>query len=147
MFCLLHYKLYNKGHPLFLLQLQVLWVIRYLPETMTFAVSEICMQRAGAGRASVFSAAWKSTAPLFFAALPFKLINDASQFVGPVFLNLLLASITRSDPPRRSYGYAILMFIGLQLGCMCEAQYWQRSMRAGFRLRASLVAATYRCVP
>lgn len=61
-------------------------------------------------------------------------------------LNILLASISRGDPPARSYIYATVMFIGLVFGSLFEAQYWQRSMRAGFRLRAALVAAIYQCV-
>lgn len=103
--------------------------------------------RRPAGQPSLSAAAWKTTASLFITALPFKLMNDASQFVGPVFLNLLLSSITRNDPPARSYLYAIGMFAGLILGCVCEGQYWQRSMRAGFRLRAAVVAAVYRRAP
>ena len=98
-----------------------------------------------AGKPSLSAAAWKTTASLFITALPFKLANDASQFVGPVFLNLLLSSISRNDPPRKSYMYAVGMFGGLIVGCICEGQYWQRSMRAGFRLRAAVVAAVYRC--
>ena len=35
-------------------------------------------------------AIWKTTWGLFVGALPFKLVNDAATFVGPVFLNLLL---------------------------------------------------------
>jgi hypothetical protein len=39
------------------------------------------------------AACWACVGPLFLSALPFKLLNDASQFVGPIVLNLLLASI------------------------------------------------------
>lgn len=98
-----------------------------------------------AGRPRLFTAAWQTAAHLFLAALPFKLLNDASQFVAPVFINLLLASISGGDPVSHSYGLAGIMFLGLVAGSVCENQYWQRSMRAGFRLRAALVAAVYRC--
>jgi hypothetical protein len=40
---------------------------------------------------------WKTTWNLFVGALPFKLVNDAATFVGPVFLNLLLVRLVR--PP------------------------------------------------
>ena len=96
---------------------------------------------------SLTTAAWKTVAWLFITATPFKALNDASQFVGPVFLNLLLTSIARGDPARKSYSYAAGMFAGLVFGSICEGQYWQRSMRAGFRLRAALIAAVYRCGP
>eukprot|EP00955_Chlamydomonas_euryale_P046816 353511-Chlamydomonas_euryale.AAC.6 len=39
---------------------------------------------------SLPAACWATVRGLFLAALPFKLVNDAAQFVGPVFLNLLL---------------------------------------------------------
>ncbi|OEL34907.1 ABC transporter C family member 2 [Dichanthelium oligosanthes] len=52
----------------------------------------------------------------------FKIGNDASQFVGPVVLNLLLES----------------------LGVLAEAQYFQNVMRVGFRLRSTLIAAVFR---
>ena len=91
------------------------------------------------------TACWKTVSWFFICAAPFKALNDASQFVGPVFLNLLLSSIARQDPPGRSYLFAGSMFFGLILGSLSEAQYWQRAMRAGFRLRAALIAAVYRC--
>ena len=67
--------------------------------------------------------------------------------MAPISINLLLTSIGRNDPAHISYGYVGLMFVGLIAGSVCESQYWQRSMRAGFRLRAALIAAVYRCVP
>lgn len=93
-------------------------------------------------------ACWKTVSSLFLVAFPFKLGNDASQFIGPLFLNLLLTAIASGTPVLVSYGYALLMFLGLLLGSVCECQYWHRTMRAGFRLRACLIAAVYRyCTP
>ncbi|KAJ1698125.1 hypothetical protein LUZ63_006637 [Rhynchospora breviuscula] len=74
----------------------------------------------------------------------FKIGNDASQFVGPVILNLLLASMQRGDPAWNGYIYAFSIFAGVALGVLCEAQYFQNVMRVGFRLRATLVAAVFR---
>ncbi|XP_078175998.1 ABC transporter C family member 2-like [Carex rostrata] len=74
----------------------------------------------------------------------FKIGNDASQFVGPVILNLLLASMQRDDPVWYGYIYAFSIFAGVALGVLCEAQYFQNVMRTGFRLRATLVAAVFR---
>ena len=79
-------------------------------------------------------------------AAPFKILNDASQFVAPVFLNLLLSAIAAGAPVLHSYMLAVAMFVGLILGTICECQYWQRTMRAGFQLRAVLIAEVYRCV-
>jgi hypothetical protein len=47
----------------------------------------------GAKKASLLAACATAVAPLFLAALPFKLLNDASQFVGPVILNRLLTVV------------------------------------------------------
>ncbi|XP_078176000.1 ABC transporter C family member 2-like isoform X2 [Carex rostrata] len=74
----------------------------------------------------------------------FKIGYDASQFVGPVILNLLLASMQRDDPVWHGYIYAFSIFAGVALGVLCEAQYFQNVMRTGFRLRATLVAAVFR---
>ncbi|RWR88757.1 ABC transporter C family member 2-like protein [Cinnamomum micranthum f. kanehirae] len=64
--------------------------------------------------------------------------NDASQFVGPVVLNLLLQSMQQGDPAWIGYIYAFSIFAGVVLGVLCEAQYFQNVMRVGFRLRSTL---------
>ncbi|KAL2611008.1 hypothetical protein R1flu_022700 [Riccia fluitans] len=74
----------------------------------------------------------------------FKIGNDAAQFVGPVILNLLLESMQRGDPVYKGYAYALFIFIGLMLGVICEGQYFQNVMRAGFHTRSTLVAAVFR---
>eukprot|EP00249_Psilotum_nudum_P023194 c28783_g1_i1 orf=631-5508(+) len=74
----------------------------------------------------------------------YKIGNDASQFVGPTFLNLLLQSMQRGDPGWIGYFYAVSIFIGVTGGVLCEAQYFQNVMRVGFRIRATLVAAVFR---
>ncbi|CBI30983.3 unnamed protein product, partial [Vitis vinifera] len=74
----------------------------------------------------------------------FKIGNDLSQFVGPVLLNHLLQSMQRGDPAWIGYIYAFSIFIGVSLGVLCEAQYFQNVMRVGFRLRSTLVAAIFR---
>ncbi|KAI3839082.1 hypothetical protein MKW98_031032, partial [Papaver atlanticum] len=74
----------------------------------------------------------------------FKIGNDLSQFVGPVMLNLLLQSMQAGEPARIGYIYAFLIFVGVVLGVLSEAQYFQNVMRVGYRLRATLVAAVFR---
>jgi hypothetical protein len=51
------------------------------------------LQKKGPKEASLFAACASTVGPLFLAALPFKLLNDASQFVGPVILNRLLTVV------------------------------------------------------
>ncbi|PIA25107.1 hypothetical protein AQUCO_12500017v1 [Aquilegia coerulea] len=70
--------------------------------------------------------------------------NDLSQFVGPLILNHLLKSMQDRDPAWIGYIYAFGIFVGVGLGVLFEAQYFQNVMRVGFRLRATLVAAVFR---
>lgn len=51
------------------------------------------LSKKGSKKASLFAACASAVGPLFLSALPFKLINDASQFVGPVILNRLLTVV------------------------------------------------------
>lgn len=76
-------------------------------------------------------AIWKVTWRLFLGALPFKLINDAATFVGPIFLNLLLGVVSEGKSSAVGYSYAGLMFVGLVIGTLCDNQHFQRVMRAG----------------
>ncbi|GKV52727.1 hypothetical protein SLEP1_g59297 [Rubroshorea leprosula] len=73
-----------------------------------------------------------------------KIGSDLSQFVGPLVLNHLLQSMQQGDPAWTGYIYAFLIFAGVAVGVLCEAQYFQNVMRVGFRLRATLVAAVFR---
>ncbi|KAL4562252.1 hypothetical protein LXL04_034450 [Taraxacum kok-saghyz] len=66
----------------------------------------------------------------------FKVGSDLSQFVGP--------SLQRGDPSWIGYVYAFSIFVGVSLGVLCEAQYFQNAARTGFRIRSILVAAVFR---
>ncbi|XP_024373624.1 ABC transporter C family member 2 [Physcomitrium patens] len=74
----------------------------------------------------------------------FKIGNDAAQFVGPVFLGLLLESLQNREPVWHGYAYAASIFVGVLLGVVCEGQYFQNVMRVGMRTRSTLVAAVFR---
>ncbi|KAL5977121.1 Canalicular multispecific organic anion transporter 1 [Asimina triloba] len=89
---------------------------------------------------------WDQTETLYSSMLPprneqvlVRIGNDLSQFVGPVILNLLLQSMQSGDPSWIGYIYAFLIFAGVSLGVLFEAQYFQNVMRTGFRLRSTLV--------
>ncbi|KAL9321009.1 hypothetical protein ACSQ67_012848 [Phaseolus vulgaris] len=73
-----------------------------------------------------------------------KIGNDISQFLGPLILNQLLQAMQNGDPSWTGYVYAFSIFLGVVLGVLCEAQYFQNVMRVGFRLRSTLVAAVFR---
>lgn len=74
----------------------------------------------------------------------FKIGNDAAQFVGPIFLSLLLESMQNREPVWRGYVYSASIFLGVILGVICEGQYFQNVMRVGMRTRSTLVAAVFR---
>lgn len=89
------------------------------------------------------TALWKFTRYLILTALPFKLVNDVSQFVGPTFLNLLLGVVSSGQPSSVGYTYAILMLTLLIVGTAADNQHFQRVMRGGKRL----VMEAYLCIP
>ncbi|KAG2427456.1 hypothetical protein HXX76_012392 [Chlamydomonas incerta] len=93
---------------------------------------------AGLGRAC-----WRLVAGEVLWALPAKALNDASQFVGPLFLNMLLQVLATGGPAWRGYAAAGLMFAGSAAGVLADNQHFQRVMRAGFRLKAALAAAVH----
>ncbi|GAX80189.1 hypothetical protein CEUSTIGMA_g7627.t1 [Chlamydomonas eustigma] len=99
------------------------------------------------GPASLSRACWSTVSHLYIAALPFKLVNDASQFVGPVFLNMLLKVVADENAPAwKGYLYAGLMFLGTLTGLIADHQHFLRSTRAGLRLSAVLSATVQRKV-
>ena len=57
----------------------------------------------------------------------------ASTFVGPVFLALLVNAVD-SGQLGIAYIYAVLMFVGLAIGSLADAQHYQLCMRGGERL-------------
>ncbi|XVF00519.1 hypothetical protein REPUB_Repub04eG0008000 [Reevesia pubescens] len=50
----------------------------------------------------------------------------------------------QGDPAWIGYIYAFSIFVGVTLGVLSEAQYFQNVMRVGFRLRSTLIAAVFR---
>ncbi|GMP24479.1 hypothetical protein CsSME_00001732 [Camellia sinensis var. sinensis] len=50
----------------------------------------------------------------------------------------LFNSMERGDPAWVGYIYAFSIFVGVSVGVLCEAQYYQNVLRVGFRLRSTL---------
>ncbi|KAH9796208.1 ABC transporter C family member 2 [Citrus sinensis] len=74
-----------------------------------------------------------------------------ASFIEPTLTGLLLffpmpssLSMQQDGPAWIGYIYAFSIFVGVVLGVLCEAQYFQNVMRVGFRLRSTLVAAVFR---
>ena len=51
--------------------------------------------------------------------------EDLCEFVGPILLSYLLQSLQRGDPAWIGRIYAFSIFLGVSLGLLCEAQYYQ----------------------
>ena len=66
-----------------------------------------------------------------------------SQHVGPILLSYLLQSLQRGDLAWIGCIYAFSIFLGVSLGSLCEAQYYQNVILVGFRLRSTLVATIF----
>ncbi|POO04129.1 ATP-binding cassette containing protein [Trema orientale] len=60
------------------------------------------------------------------------------------FCSYRTQSMQRGDPAWIGYIYAFLIFAGVTFGVLTESQYFQNTMRVGFRLRSTLVAAIFR---
>ncbi|KAK6917100.1 ABC transporter-like, ATP-binding domain [Dillenia turbinata] len=73
-----------------------------------------------------------------------KIGNDVSQFVGPLLLNSLLQSMQRGDSAWIGYIYAFSIFVGVALGVLFEAQYFQNVMRQICQSLHALWSAPFR---
>ena len=87
----------------------------------------------------VLGTLWRLHKREFIISAFWKILNDASQFVGPVFLDALLTS-----EGSVGYIYAAGIFLGLALGLLGENQFFQIMMRVGFQTRAALVAKLFK---
>jgi len=91
---------------------------------------------------SAISIIWGSR---FWFGGSLKLINDGAQFVGPVFLNLLVTFVkSPNEPAWKGYFYAALLFVCTMIGAIGEAQYFQIVMRVGMQVRSALQSAVFR---
>jgi len=74
-----------------------------------------------------------------------KLINDGAQFIGPIFLSLLVDFVGDRDQPEwKGYFYAGLLFVCTMIGAVGEAQYFQIVMRVGAQVRSALQNSVFK---
>ena len=109
---------------------------------------------------SQFDAAWDRRKPHLLNAIAevwgssmlksglWKLLNDASQFTGPMFMAVIIGVVQNT---KYSYGetlatgmtYAALLFACQVMGAIGEGQYFQLSMRSGMKLKSALISAIF----
>ena len=73
-----------------------------------------------------------------------KLAVEASRFVGPAFLDLILHASDKNEPTWKGYLYASAMLAGLLIGTFASHRQYQLSMRAGFRMRSIITTEVQR---
>lgn len=95
-------------------------------------------------KASLPRALMKTIGNLFLAAIPFKLIVDASQFVSPFAIDLILDSARNDQSRWIGYSYSLAMFLGLVIGTLSDSQHFQLVMRGGFRARSIITTEVHR---
>ena len=71
-----------------------------------------------------------------------KILNDASQFTGPIFMSLILKGLTDFSVAHLSC-FAFCMYAFQIIGAVGEAQYFQSAMRVGMQLRSALMGLIF----
>lgn len=72
------------------------------------------------------------------------IFNDLSQFIGPIFLGLLIDFVGSDEPSWKGWLYAVSLFVGQILGAFGECQYFQKCQRVGVQVRSVMVSAIFR---
>jgi ABC-type multidrug transport system fused ATPase/permease subunit len=94
---------------------------------------------------SMFKALFFTFWPRFFVAWLFKFFNDASQFLGPMMLQLLIENTTSRHPDlQKGVLLALGMFLGQVVGAIAECQYFQIVMRTGMHVRSAMVISIFK---
>ena len=93
-------------------------------------------------RPSLFHALKREWLWLTVRAGLWKIVNDGSQFTGPIFMSLILKGLTDFSVGHLSC-LAICMYLSQIVGAVGEAQYFQTAMRVGMQLRSSLMGLIF----
>lgn len=95
--------------------------------------------------ASILPALCKAFGPTFLFGAMLKLAQDVLTFMSPQILKWLIGFI--ADPEAEDWKgifYAVLLFLVASLQTLFLAQYFNRMMFVGLRIRTALVSAIYR---
>ena len=98
---------------------------------------------------SLLRALRKTYLSRFLLAGFFKIFNDASQFVGPLFIGLFIQFISSQSsaapiPQHLGYVYSFCIFGGQLIGALAENQYFQIIMSAGLNVRSVLISSIFK---
>jgi len=94
---------------------------------------------------SLFSAIRKEFGIAFLLGAVYKTLNDGSQFVGPLFIGLMIKFIQdpTNPPVYIGYGYAAGLFFGAVVGAIGECQYFQSVMKVGLHVRQAMICSIF----
>ncbi|XP_073979857.1 multidrug-Resistance like Protein 1 isoform X7 [Rhodnius prolixus] len=93
---------------------------------------------------SILPAICFSFGPTFLFGAILKLINDLLAFISPQLLKLLIEFVSGDEPHWRGYLYATLLLLVATIQTLTLAQYFNKMMLIGLRIRTVLVSAIYR---
>lgn len=95
--------------------------------------------------ASILPALCKAFGPTFLFGAMLKLAQDLLTFASPQILKLLILFIRDKEAEDwKGIFYAVLLFIVASIQTLFLAQYFNRMMFVGLRIRTALVSAIYR---
>jgi len=95
-------------------------------------------------QASILPALCKTFGPTFVFGSLLKLVQDVLTFVQPQLLKLLISFVENKEELWKGYFYAALMFAAASVQTLVLAQYFNRMLFIGLRIRTALISAIYR---
>lgn len=95
--------------------------------------------------ASILPALCKAFGPTFLFGALLKLVQDLLTFVSPQLLSWLINFIGDTEAEDwKGIMYAVLLFVVASIQTLLLAQYFNRMMFVGLRIRTALISAIYR---
>lgn len=95
-------------------------------------------------QASILPALCKAFGSTFLFGSLLKLVQDLLTFVQPQLLKALISFVETKDDLWKGYLYAVLMFATASVQTLILAQYFNRMLFVGLRIRTALISAIYR---
>ncbi|KDR24195.1 Multidrug resistance-associated protein 1, partial [Zootermopsis nevadensis] len=95
-------------------------------------------------QASVLPALCRAFGPTLLFGSFLKLVQDIMIFISPQILKLLISFVEGKESLWKGYLYAILIFVAASAQTLVLAQYFNRMLLVGLRIRTALIAAIYR---
>ncbi|CAB0007608.1 unnamed protein product [Nesidiocoris tenuis] len=93
---------------------------------------------------SILPALIKTFGPSFIGGSFLKLVQDLLAFVSPQILKLLISFVEGDEPIWKGYLFAVLLMVTASVQTIFLAQYFNRMIVIGLRVRTALISTIYR---